>query len=234
MEETSIYDMQDIPLAVEPDPGQKPWFDRDAGYTQTWASAQRWVSPFLCPSEPATTPADLAVQLSLFQSRPNELPIELWITYYPQQYSISGALARTHYLGVAGKRGRNDGTPEHTFRGVFTNRSQTSLRNIKDGASKTIMYGEAIGGYHEDAAGDDGLGQSEDVLRFAYSWMGGGVLPTAWGLGSNNWWRFNSRHNGIVHFAHVDGSAEGISETIEDEVLWAISGIEDGILATAN
>jgi hypothetical protein len=34
-------------------------------------------------------------------------------------------------------------------------------------------------------------------------------------------------------FSYSDGSAESISESIEDEVLWAKSGMQDGVKSAA-
>src|SRR4029079_17247967 len=81
-----------------------------------------------------------------------------------------------------------------------------------DGAANARMVGEGLGGTTQ--------GQRD----FLWSWMGNGSLGTKFGLapggtpnpsnsGANvpgGWNYFSSRHNGVVLFAHADGSVHGL------------------------
>jgi hypothetical protein len=69
-------------------------------------------------------------------------------------------------------------------KGVFTNRSRTRLEYVKDGTSKTLMFGEAYGqkfnmGYRF-FPGQRNYGRFD----FNFSWMGVGALPIV--MAANN------------------------------------------------
>src|SRR5207248_4683730 len=104
-------------------------------------------------------------------------------------------------------------------------RSQTRLVQIQDGSSNTLMFGETLGG--EDAT------QPQD---FCYSWMGAGVMPTAFGLpqaGGAQWYTFSSNHIGVVQFCFGDGSVRGLRKglaqgTADGDLYCYISGTSDG------
>src|SRR5260370_8974029 len=93
--------------------------------------------------------------------------------------------------------------------GIFPNRSATKTGSIPDGTSNTIMFGETLGGFYD---------QAPYVQRqFIMSWFGVGALPTKFGLGKPGfqfgnslpgagWPTFSSRHLGGVQFAFADGS----------------------------
>src|SRR5262249_55751325 len=80
------------------------------------------------------------------------------------------------------------------------NRSQTSLANVPDGTSNTLLFGEFLGGY---------LGGPEA----GYSWLGIGVGGTHVGLGGPRQFRgdsFSSRHADLVQFCVPDGGVRGL------------------------
>ncbi len=224
LEESAISDIVDIPLDIDPPLTQSSfWHNR---YPLTWEAAQKWVPTFLCPSESATKEANVFPVLHLWQSQ-GDAHVQLLGIYF-EDPATNAAMARTHYLGVAGKQGAMDDSnatadllpcfeQEHSYRGMFTNRSENRMRHVKDGTSKTLLYGEAVGGFAPDLNVD-----------FTYSWMGTGIMPTRAGLGDNEWWRFSGKHSSICQFANTDGSVISVSVDIEDEVLWSMSGIQDG------
>ncbi len=245
MEEAAISDLVDIPLrpnppkadpsATPPIPLQNPWWR--SPYEGTWNAGQKWVSPFLCPSVDQENEAYVAIRSFNSQIQLRRTRITIW--FFPEP-AINAVLARTNYVGVAGKRGslaRLDGgdatltqclKQEHSYRGILTNRSKTSLREIKDGTSKTLLYGEAVGGNDDFEGG---------TPYFTYSWMGMGAFPTVTGLACSDtedpcpnpaWYRFASRHTGVVHFAKADGSASGLSVDTDNAAYWAMSGMQDG------
>ena len=240
MEEKSIYDQVDISLQpdIVPPAGESDvdaWWDSEG----SWQAAQRWVGTMLCPSEEPIRPDGLLAVKSLITQFKDQNRNTMWIWYFPGA-RINERLGRTTYLSVAGKRGampdRSSGDPamdrcldqEHGFRGVMTNRSKTKMSAIKDGTSKTLLFGEALGG----------LADVEGRERFfTYSWMGMGSLWTVPGLACRSdedpcqdpaWWRFSSNHGQLVYFSRADGSAHPLQKDIEPRVYWALSGMQDG------
>ena len=121
----------------------------------------------------------------------------------------------TSYLGVAGSRGAGSlgyvGGSEQfdpyykRYAGIFDNRTSTSIGQIPDGTSNTLMFGEAIGN-------DDG------TTLYRYTWMSFGAMGTYRGLGGPTanaqnpvtWGQFSSRHPGGVLFCFADGSVRSL------------------------
>jgi hypothetical protein len=122
----------------------------------------------LCPSEPPTREANIIIHQHHFQTSEDVVCTSMVAWYYPIDELVSQRMGRTHYMGVAGKRGLMDVEMEDAYRGTLSKNSQTKMQHIKDGTSKTFLYGESIGGV------DDELGY------FTHSWQGGGAMPTLW------------------------------------------------------
>ena len=185
-----------------------PWWASDA----MWNAAQYRLNDLLCPSAPQEVPTDgtYAVFHTYYNSP------DIWLTglyYYPPD---SNQLAWTNYLGCAGMWGVVNIASIDRYRGVFTNRSRTTINLIKDGTSKTLLFGEAIG---ELSQGNLGKG---------YSWMGVGAMPTTSALGDVTWHQFSSQHAQTVNFCNADGSVHGLSKFISTNVFYALGGICDG------
>ena len=134
----------------------------------------------------------------------------------PATHAAFAKLGRTNYFGVAGLSGRGTnmrfpGTVRGfaRFEGVFTNRSQCSVTQMTsaDGASNTLLFGEATGGSHD---WQTGKAVEKAPMQFAFSWMGAGALPTGGGLathgGPSLWYQFSSTHEDVVNFCFGDGS----------------------------
>jgi hypothetical protein len=113
---------------------------------------------------------------------------------------------------------------------VFTNRSRVPISLITDGASKTLLFGEAIGQLRYDGAFNNIAGGE---LVYGFSWMGCGSLPTYWGLGDGAWYQFSSLHPGLVPFCYVDGSVHLLAKETSLQVIYALGGINEGDPVTA-
>ncbi len=122
-------------------------------------------------------------------------------------------IGRTNYTGVAGRLGAAD----PTFEGIMVSRTKRRFADITDGTSNTMMIGEATGHF-------------ENTDSYSLAWMGAGTMPTAWGLNAAgpSWYRFGSRHPGIVQFAYADGSVHSIPETIDFNTYIYLSAMGDG------
>ncbi len=141
---------------------------------------------------------------------------------------VAASAALTNYLGVAGLNPGWWAVGSHRgwdFRGVFYNRSQVRTKDIKDGTSKTLLIGEAVGG------------RSGAQLEFGYSWLGCGALTTGDGLAGGDfwidrtseprWYKFSSDHPNCVQFCYADGAVRPVLLDTDVLTYYALSAIND-------
>jgi len=181
--------------------------------TNAWTMAQTKIGTFVCPSDLPYNKLMPFVTLNLYQNSPT--------TATMQGTMVGGGnvLGRTNYLGVAGFAG-HIGLPDFDhYQGVFYNRSKTDFRDITDGASNTLLFGECMG--------SDSYASS---LSFSsYAWIGAGAMCTGYGLSqSPTWSQFSSYHPGIVNFCLADGSVREISLQIDSATFTRLGAIADG------
>lgn len=237
MELSNIYDQLDIKIDV--DQTDIAWWTRPG----CWAMAQTKISTFLCPSaDPyANTEGTWA---TLFQhegrTAPGGSPTGLFMqgVYFPLGSGGQG-LGRANYLGSAGVIGNLQASFfYYQLEGLYSSRTKNDFARILDGSSKSLAFGEYLGGSR-------GPG-NPDTLNFAASWMGSGPMATAWGLDPKSlgpapngnvrrypgWYMFGSFHPGGVQFAYADGSVQMIKRNTPslgapNNWYWYISGIRD-------
>lgn len=162
----------------------------------TWALAQAKIPAFACPSDPQT-------------SRSGNTPsrMHMWETADGGNFTIGlfggeQGTGKTSYMGVAGFLGDIQRWSEWSAaKGIFGMRITFAFRDITDGLSNTLMFGEVTGGNDYD-----------------WRWMMAGPLPGAWAFSTTptqNWYQFESFHTGVVQFALADGSVRAISKSID-------------------
>jgi prepilin-type N-terminal cleavage/methylation domain-containing protein len=167
-----------------------------------WAARNTNIKSLLCPSD---DPYSASIAFSACATFRTPTGFDFQVAFFGVP-DIDSALGRTNYVGVAGYSGISTGSDQ--FSGLLTNRSSISLEQLTsgDGASNTLLFGEYLG--------DADVGPR----NYAASWIGMGMVPTAWGLPtgqSSGWWHFSSHHTGIVQFCFGDGSVHGIRKGIE-------------------
>jgi len=155
-----------------------------------WDVAQLTIPMFICPADNPQGRNNVFVM-------PLTYPYSLTAWYFPPPDGTN--LGRTNYLGVGGYLGKFNDATYDTYEGIFTSQSRISMPILTaaDGASNTLMFGEAIG----------------DKTNYSHAWMGMGWLPAgAWGLPSTPaWYTFGSNHtNGMVNFCFGDGSVRSV------------------------
>jgi prepilin-type processing-associated H-X9-DG protein len=154
---------------------------------------------------------------------------------YPENEPVGRPLGRTNYAACAGAGKHYEGFEQYI--GVFTNRSTVRFAKIVDGTSKTILFGEAAGGwFHDHEAG-------QQRHSFSYSWMGRGPMGLSHGLVHSQttserdvfltgarpgWYQFSSEHPRIVNFCFADGSVHALPITIDFKTLIYLGGYRDG------
>jgi prepilin-type N-terminal cleavage/methylation domain-containing protein len=217
VEQDNIYQMMltgDVPsdyLSVTAT-NYGPWYT----YNNTWNAANNTVKTFLCPSDSAAQSQCATADVYTYQTAKGwSITTDFWDS------NQVPTLGRTNYLGVAGYGGQAN----PSYLGVFTNRTQVSLTQLTaaDGTANTLMFGENAT-YTDPTYG-----------TMAYSWMGSGSLPTAWGTVDQKggaWYAFTSNHTGVVQFCYADGSVRGVRKGLTSGNGWVMyvyaSGWNDG------
>jgi prepilin-type N-terminal cleavage/methylation domain-containing protein len=194
LEENAVYNkmMSGVPADyLNVDHVGTPWYSN----TSTWEAANTSIKTFLCPSNTSATAADQVVSLQNYNGNG-------FVTIEGVVFGGVQTLGRTNYLGVGGYYG--SGSFNDNLEGLLTNRRQANMARIPDGASNTLLFGEAIG----DAPNSNTL---------SFTWMGVGFMVTAYGLGPEptQWYQFSSRHFNTAQFCLADGSVKGVSRSAE-------------------
>jgi hypothetical protein len=193
-----------------------PFWNRDRG----WEIAQQRIGSFLCPSDHPYDRPNTLVALHLFYDVAQSQVVESGGKF--SDPATNNVLGRTNYVGVAGAAGFTGAPDWDRWRGVFGNRSKLGFRDIVDGSSNTMLFAE----------NDGGKGEGNDDGPYAFAWAGCGALGTAWGLRGDGWYRFSSRHPGIVQSCFADGAVHRIALETDQQVYQALSGIADGKIAS--
>lgn len=204
-----------IALDIDHEPTSQIW----ALNPGAWDAANNAISLLICPSA-SPLPANRGVLLFLNPYFERDKGLLILESSTPQ-VKLTAGVGTTNYLGNAGYFSTVGVEEVDEWRGPFTVRSRTSIREIVDGTSTTLLLGEAVGS------------AQNGELELAYSWMGCGVMPLGLGLGSvGSWSNFSSEHIGVVGFAYADGGVHFLSLEISQNALEALGGIAEGELVS--
>jgi prepilin-type N-terminal cleavage/methylation domain-containing protein/prepilin-type processing-associated H-X9-DG protein len=173
-----------------------PFWTRD----DAWGMAQTQIGLFVCPDDlPYTKPDPWDCIVFYYQSPYAQfggIPVD---DFTVTGGSASAVLGRTDYLGVAGVYGHDGYTFLDQYQGVFWNRSKIDFRDITDGSSHTLLFGESMGGNNNKSM----------------AWIGAGVMWTGAGLSDEPLGdQFSSYHPGVVNFCLADGSVRAVSTKV--------------------
>jgi type II secretory pathway pseudopilin PulG len=238
--------------------GEQGWWRSNNDY----ALSQSKIKTFMCPSDEIVSALETSSGVVVLMPMSGN--------------SISGTvftngntrdIGKTNALATTNSASDGPGMNLIQYVGLFYDRSKTTIAEVTsaDGASNTLMFGEGLGG--------DVQGNRSSL----WCWMSVGRLGTKFGLapggtpnpgvavpanagdnvpGGYNY--FSSRHNGLVLFAHADGSVHGLrvgatgvrdplpqgkvvggmpdalAQQTEWCILQALAGYRDGYLADLN
>ena len=192
-----------------------PWFwqsTQQAIHTSHYQVACAKLQFLLCPSVSSFVPeAGLSyppgggtlIGAHVFNNALLGVKTSAWKDDYVKSASFY-PLGRTHYVGVAGC-GSGSHAMYSKYEGIYTNRSRLTLGRVAaaDGASNTLLYGEACSSRW--------LGSRWESMDL--SWVGVGALGTYGGLPpakTGEIIHFSSFHPSGVTFAFADGSVRPI------------------------
>ena len=212
-------------LSFELDKLDNYWYSPPLTFSNTTYN----LPALVCPStDPYAGNTGVSAAINPYLSDPTSGTLILYYWATP----INSALGRTNYLGNAGELGDIPG-----FRlkeGPFTRRSKNSLAAMTDGTSNTLLFGETTGGKQSQFG----------HVKYSHSWMGSGVLPTAWGINTVPataipgdgllaskyfWYKYGSEHPYVVQFTMADGSVKALSQNIDLETYLRLSGMRDNL-----
>ena len=209
-----------------PGTSQARWFN-DAG---TAGAAQAKISGYECPSaNPYSNSLDVIARLHWWLDPSNGSAV-VTITTFPNATALTngtaGSLGRTNYMAVAGRMGELGDPGWDRWKGCFSRRSKVKFRDITDGLSNTLMFGEVMGDYNA----------TTKAHERANIWISTGTLPTGFGPLANGpdagfplRYRYSSFHTGVVQFAMADGAVRPLSVNIDLPLYRSfLSGGSDG------
>jgi prepilin-type N-terminal cleavage/methylation domain-containing protein len=198
-----------------------------------WNYAQTKIKAFLCPSDRAVE----SVMDPFYLLYTSDYGGCSGCQVVPRTYAggAGDALGRTNYLGNAGYCGNLGCQAYETFgtkvcslaglMGPFTNRSKAETRNLADGPTYTVLFGEVMGG---DLSTDN---------RHGFTWFSCGGMPSLWGIapdanGEYVSTQFNSFHPEVVNFCMGDASTKPVSVFVDQNVFYFATGMAEGGVAS--
>ncbi|SFI69397.1 DUF1559 domain-containing protein [Planctomicrobium piriforme] len=136
-----------------------------------------------------------------------------------------GNLGYSNYRGNMGAwRGRDyvtyRGSPNN---GIFFENSGISDRDITDGMSNTLLFGESPFGFWGDLYGSVARAR-DDYYGFNKYWTGPAncSITSPTGTPQIYFFGFGSFHTDNVNFCLADGSARGIANNIDQTLFWSL------------
>lgn len=208
------------------DQAAAPWWD--PSHTINGVSgvpfrvAQTKIPALLCPSAAARRYDGIIIGMHLTNpSGTNVVPWCCTIDNATDPASVA-ALGKTNYIGCAGPCGKCTQATLNLYRGIFYNRSKTSVRDIRDGTNCTMLFGEST------------FSPADGTAPYCMAWMGSGSWSTrltpGHSIAANV--NFKSRHPNITQFVAADASVHAVSNDIELMPYLKLGGMCDGQRAT--
>lgn len=143
---------------------------------------------------------------------------------YPDQRP--GNLGYSSYRGCLGylpTNQQNQGIPIEN--GIFYRNSGVSDRDITDGMSNTILFGESLfGGFWGDSYGCCARGRDDlPGSRFDTYWTGTPPNGQNCNLTGNiHFFGFGSFHGDVVNITLADGSSRSVAKNVDDQIFFAL------------
>jgi len=235
LEQVSLY--EEIEHNLDRKVDAKPWWYDHNSPGPLWHLAETKIDTFICPSDSPYESTKATITTLHTYNTNSSVPNPKIQRAYVSNGAGGDRFGRTNYVGVSGWMGYVGCSYYDKYVGIFPNRSRTQIRQIADGTSHTLMFGEAVGGLQLSDSNNPHSGLQR---LYSFSWMGCGALPTRyalyplpelnWSTGEKPYKVFSSQHPGLVQFCFADGSVDALSTDegeLPKEVLYDLSGIKD-------
>ena len=242
LEESGLGDevSRTLDLTVDRLAEENYWDDQNAAI-----AGQARIASLLCPSAPGGMPqVGIHDDVYGYLGPSGYLQMGAWQSWPPE-----ANWGLTHYMGVSGVWGKTGGYvynigygPQETdteLIGVFSVRSKTRIKDVVDGTSQTMMFGESLG-TSGTSVSDNSQGSDTRYTGFisGHAWIGWGAMPTGLGLDCSytdpdnghydtHWAFFGGVHTGgIVQFCFVDGSVRPLNKNIDFMLYQSMSSMK--------
>jgi prepilin-type N-terminal cleavage/methylation domain-containing protein/prepilin-type processing-associated H-X9-DG protein len=221
LEAQTVFDRLDRRLTREHESKQPS--TAYAGYwmfgNPTWQMVFVKIPLFLCPSGPDDEPV-----MSIDSTIVLEDGSGAYLSWTGRAFLNETGHGQSDFVGVSGAYGEAPSAADWV--GIFVNRKTRRLREVTDGASNTLLFGEKHGGWNR---GGTILGQADPYVGL--TWIGAEGFPVMHGLATGREAlveQFASMHPGGVHFALADGSVRALPVEIETITLRQLASMADG------
>ena len=186
-----------------------PWWAANPDFSLSYTK----IKTYTCPSDPVTASASTTNGAIIMMGPNPQSPGTASVTYGYFNSGNTYDIGKTNYAPIGGALGDGVSTASpfdgpgadlQRYRGIYYNRSKSTIVSITDGTSNTMAFGEGLG----RTIGASG-NQAPD---FIWSWMGGIVIPAKWGIAGGGGTSalvpvpMGSKHTGIINVGFGDGS----------------------------
>lgn len=237
------------------------WWNNDYGVSpparaSAWTTAQNHLPIFLCPSDIADQGLEFSI-LVVFATTSATTALPGHSFYYESSGFADWhrTVGKTNYLGCAGRSGKTgsraldpnfpaganlgtQGVTSDDLAGWCTFRSKTKLRDVTDGQSNTLYFGEVTGQWRNPVR------TSSRQMSFWWVCNGGQItrfmipnatiVPPDWRTATQypEGRKFHSMHGSSITMSYLDNSVRSVPFSMDSKLWYILGGMGEGVTGT--